>query len=97
MIIRTLKLFLTAAFFLTVPNLSFAQTLSSVQQLRIFHNPAVVASPFGLAGADAIGGLENSSAGTLVIDNVAFVPEPSSASLILGAAGFLMARRRRCV
>ena len=76
---------------------SFAQTLSSVPQLRIFHNPAVVASPFGLAGADAIGGLENPSAGTLVIDNVAFVPEPSSASLIFGAAGFLMARCRRCV
>ena len=78
---------------------SFTETISNVQQLRIFHNPAVVASPFGLAGADAIGGLQNPVAGTLLIDNVIFsstaVPEPSALSLMVGALIAQVSRRRK--
>lgn len=78
---------------------SFEDTLASIQQLRIFHNPLVVASPFGLAGADAIGGLANPVAGSLLIDNVvaaSAIPEPTSLPmLLLAVAGYATTKRNR--
>ena len=84
---------------------SFAQTLANVDQFRILSNPNVaigggaqlaIGSPILDLNGDPV-------AGSVFVDNFVFrsefatsaVPEPGSASLLLGLAGALVVRRRR--
>jgi len=80
---------------------TFEQTLASISQIRILHNPNVaLGGGAGLAqGAPVFDSAGSPIAGSLLVDNFvvnsAAVPEPTYLSLLLGFAGAFAARRRK--